>query len=93
MMAELGGKMKHRDEEAMVFNACEAIPVSPRPSLSANQIYKTQNKPRLPMREIEDLCEAMVNTGDMEVEQYGHMRCYRWLPLPSNSNSTTRDVV
>lgn len=69
--------MKHRDPAAMIRNARAAIPKAGEEPLSANQIFKRQDKPRLPMREVEALCEALASERVVEVIQRGYMRYYR----------------
>lgn len=69
----------------MALNACQAIPEAPAEALSANQIFWAQEKPRLPMRSIEEMCEAAAQRGDVEVVQTGQLRRYRWTPVVSNA--------
>lgn len=72
--------MTHRNLEGMIYSACDAISSAPEEAVSVNQIFNRQKLPRLPRNEIEEICENMVNEGNMELVVDGYMRYYRWKP-------------
>ena len=67
--------MQHRNPEAMLRNVMAAIPQWY--FLTANRIYRRQQKPRLPRQEVEDLCEALSLRGVVEFHQFRGLRYYR----------------
>jgi hypothetical protein len=50
-----------------VINACNFIPHCADGAVSANEVAKKANRPRMQMREVEALCEWQVEQGEMRV--------------------------
>ena len=67
--------MKHRNPLAMLRNARAAIPIEG--PLSANQIHRRQDTPRLPLAEVRILCEEMYQQGEVDRIEIGFMVYYR----------------
>lgn len=59
----------------MLRNARAAIPDTQ--PLSANQIFRRQDKPRLPLGEVRELCEQLAYEGSVERVHIGYMVYYR----------------